>query len=54
MKRLANRALAALGLVCIGLFVTGLTGCEKKEVPVPHADPNNNSDEGKGNMPSKK
>ncbi len=49
--RLMNKALAVLGLLCVIVPLTGTTGCGKKEEPVPHADPNNNADEGKGGMP---
>ena len=51
MKRFISRMFAALSLVCVLVSVTGLTGCSKKAEPVPNANPNNNTDEGKGTMP---
>ncbi|MCW3096257.1 MAG: hypothetical protein JWL77_1875 [Chthonomonadaceae bacterium] len=51
MKRFTSRVFAGLSLVCILISVTGITGCSKKEEPVPNADPTNNKDEGKGAMP---
>ena len=51
MTRLMNRVFAGLGLLCVLAPLTGMTGCAKKEEPVPNANPNNNADEGKGTMP---
>ena len=51
MKRFTSKVFAGLGLLCVLVPLTGLTGCSKKAEPVPNANPNNNSDEGKGTMP---
>ena len=51
MKRLISKVLASLGIGCLLVPLTGLSGCSQKEVPVPNANPNSNADEGKNTMP---
>lgn len=51
MKRVISKVFAGMGICCFLVPLTGLSGCSQKEVPVPNANPNSNSDEGKNTMP---